>query len=119
MTETHRKYQQHPVARKREIVEASLRPGVSVAVLAREYDINANQIWAWRKLYREGRLGATKAPLETANTRLLAVDVLDPQSTPASAALGRLEITLGQAKLCVSGALDPALLRTALTALLS
>ena len=40
-----------PEALKREIVAASLVPGASVSVVARRYDVNANQVFAWRKLY--------------------------------------------------------------------
>ncbi|MEZ5364200.1 MAG: transposase [Bryobacterales bacterium] len=38
---------------RRRIVEESLQPGVSVALLARAHQVNANQIFHWRKLYRE------------------------------------------------------------------
>src|SRR5277367_1048363 len=41
-------------AMKREIVAASLAPGSSVSVVARRYDVNANQVFAWRKRYRGG-----------------------------------------------------------------
>jgi transposase len=36
---------------KREIVAASLKPGSSVSKVARHYDVNANQVFAWRKRY--------------------------------------------------------------------
>lgn len=39
-------------ALKREIVAASLEPGSSVSKVARHYDVNANQVFAWRKRYR-------------------------------------------------------------------
>ncbi len=42
-----------PEALKREIVAASLAPGASVSTVARQYDVNANQVFSWRKLYRE------------------------------------------------------------------
>ena len=41
------------VALKREIVEATLLPGASVSVVARQYDVNANQVFAWRRRYLE------------------------------------------------------------------
>jgi transposase len=41
-------------AQKREIVAASLAPGSSVSKVARRYDVNANQVFAWRKRYRDG-----------------------------------------------------------------
>ena len=40
-------------ADKREIVAASLAPGASVSIVARQYDVNANQVFSWRKRYRE------------------------------------------------------------------
>jgi transposase len=41
---------------RRRIVEETLEPGASVAVIARQHGVNANQVFYWRKLYREGRL---------------------------------------------------------------
>ena len=38
-------------ALKREIVAASLAPGSSVSVVARRYDVNANQVFIWRRRY--------------------------------------------------------------------
>jgi len=48
-----RRHRSWPEALKREIVAASLEPGSSVSVVARRYDVNANQVFAWRKRYRE------------------------------------------------------------------
>jgi len=45
-------------ALKREIVAASLAPGSSVSQVARRYDVNANQVFAWRKRYRDGSADA-------------------------------------------------------------
>src|SRR5918995_6626404 len=44
-------------AEKRQIVEETHRQGASVRSVARAHDIPANQVFHWRKLYREGRLG--------------------------------------------------------------
>jgi transposase len=41
---------------RRQVVEETLQPGASVAVIARRHRVNANQVFHWRKLYREGRL---------------------------------------------------------------
>ncbi len=54
---TQRKRQRWPLAEKRRIVEATLAPGASVALIARANGVNANQVFAWRRLYREGKLG--------------------------------------------------------------
>jgi len=42
---------------KRRIVEETLESGASVALVARRHAVNANQVFYWRKKYREGRLG--------------------------------------------------------------
>ena len=41
-----------PEALKREIVAASRVPGASVSIVARRYDVNANQVFKWRKSFR-------------------------------------------------------------------
>jgi transposase len=40
-----------PEALKREIVAASYAPGASVSTIARQYDVNANQVFTWRRRY--------------------------------------------------------------------
>ncbi len=40
-------------ARKRLIVAESYQPGVSVSVVARRHDVNANLVFIWRRQYRE------------------------------------------------------------------
>jgi transposase-like protein len=46
-----------PLEEKRKIVEETLEPGASVAIVARRHELNANVIFGWRRLYRAGRLG--------------------------------------------------------------
>lgn len=48
-----RRHQRHSLDFKRSIVEQSYQPGVSVSALARANGLNANQVFAWRKLFRE------------------------------------------------------------------
>jgi transposase len=50
-----RRHRSWPDDLKREIVAASLEPGSSVSLVARRYDVNANQVFAWRKRYRSDR----------------------------------------------------------------
>src|SRR5688572_28101756 len=45
-------------AEKRQIVEETLARGTSVAVIARRYEVNANLVFGWRKLYQKGLLEA-------------------------------------------------------------
>lgn len=113
---TGRKYQHHPVERKRAIVEATLQPGASVALIAREHGVNANQVWAWRKLYSEGRLDTVaSASIATTGPALLAVDVIEPAMQIGP--VGTLEIVIGSGRLIVTGAVDPVMLKTAIAAL--
>jgi transposase len=42
-------------------VAASFAPGASVSFVARQYDVNSNQVFAWRKLYGETNI-ATPGP---------------------------------------------------------
>jgi transposase-like protein len=44
------------VAEKRQIVELSLQPGMSVARAAQSAGVNANQVFKWRQDYRSGLL---------------------------------------------------------------
>ena len=46
-----RRHKSWPEALKREIVAASFAPGASVSVVARQYDVNTNQVFAWRKRF--------------------------------------------------------------------
>src|ERR1700675_2129589 len=47
-----RRHRSWPEALKQEIVAATLVPGSSASVVARPYDVNVNQVFAWRKRYR-------------------------------------------------------------------
>lgn len=48
-----RRNKRWPEALKREIVAATLVPGASVSVVARQYNVNANQVFNWRRRYGE------------------------------------------------------------------
>jgi transposase len=50
-------YRQHPLEFKRALVTLSLQLGASVARIARKHGVNANQVFSWRRLYNQGRLG--------------------------------------------------------------
>src|SRR5436305_13996509 len=74
---------------RRRIAEESLQQGASVAVVARRHGVNANQVFQWRKLLREGRLD-----VDTGNARLLPVRVADVEDTPPPQN-GIIQIELG------------------------
>ena len=48
-----RRHKVWPESLKREIVAACAVPGASVSMVARQYDVNTNQVFTWRKLYAE------------------------------------------------------------------
>ena len=56
-TSSSTKGRRRTVEEKRRIVEGTLEAGASVARVARRHAVNANQVFYWRKKYREGRLG--------------------------------------------------------------
>lgn len=45
---------------KRRIVEATFEPGASIARVAREHGVNANQVFQWRHEYRKGAFWVDK-----------------------------------------------------------
>lgn len=56
-----RRNKRWPNAVKREIVAATFEPGASVSIVARRYDVNANQVFAWRRRFRGAAEVATPA----------------------------------------------------------
>jgi transposase len=61
-TKAKRRNKRWPEAVKREIVAATLQPGASVSVVARQYDVNANQVFSWRRRYGEAEKAPTALP---------------------------------------------------------
>jgi transposase len=53
-----RRHRSWPDPLKREIVAASFAPGASVSIVARQYNVNSNQVFAWRKLYGDASVAA-------------------------------------------------------------
>ncbi len=50
-----------PAALKRQIVAETLVPGASASVVARQHDVNANQLFRWRRDWRDGLLSTADA----------------------------------------------------------
>jgi transposase len=67
-----------PEATKRKIVEQTFEPGASVAIVARRHELNANVVFAWRRLYRAGEFGK---PTE-GGAELIPVKVIAPAPGP-------------------------------------
>lgn len=102
---------------KQRLVQASFAPGASIARLAREHGLNANQLFNWRHQYRKGQLGpVSPSPL------LLPVDIIDATAAPASTSptpqtASSLELTLAKGRLSIHGRPDPETLRLVLQVL--
>jgi transposase len=108
---------------KRRIVEATLGSSASMASLARQYGLNANQLFHWRKLYRAGLLGSTSTVRSDSSARLLPVTVeADPEQAESDAgaeqASGTINIELpGRVLISVEGRVDPSMVRAVLESL--
>jgi transposase len=94
---------------RRRIAEESLQPGTSVAVLARRHGVNANQVFHWRKLLREGRL-----EVQPATAQLLPVRIAEDKLGPIPPPSGTIHLELRQVRLRLEGAVDRATLRVIL-----
>src|SRR5690348_1310353 len=105
---------------RRKIVEETLKPGASVALIARAHGVNANQVFKWRAQYRKGRLD-----VESPTTTLVPVKVSDavqPLQPPArrkskAKKFGVIDIDLGHARVRIEGTADPECVRAALESL--
>ena len=102
-----------PVAEKRRIVLESFEAGASVSVVARRHDVNANQVFAWRKLYRDGLLGGGGL----VPVRIVA-DGPAPLAPSPPIGAGRMTIELGcGARVVVDAGVDASALSRVLIAL--
>jgi transposase len=78
-----RRHRSWPEALKLEIVAASFAPGSSVSVVARQYDVNANPVFSWRKRYRDAR----PVPSDPSASRLMPV-VITAETVLAAGCVG-------------------------------
>jgi transposase len=126
------------VEERRHIVEETLVPGTSVAIVARAHGVNANQVFGWRKLYHSGLLGSANSTsgseASTSSVRLLPVSVCtETQCQPVQTAVavsepgeedgesvvssGVIELTLAKAQVRITGKVEPGMLRVLLECL--
>ncbi|MEJ0046155.1 MAG: transposase [Rhodospirillales bacterium] len=106
-----RRHRSWPEALKREIVAASFAPGASVSVVARHYDVNANQVSAWRKRLCDGSTASLAAQL------VPVVVTPDRADTPPPAAdIIEIELASGH-RVRIGGGVKAASLRLMLDAL--
>jgi transposase len=107
-----RRHRSWPEALKREIVTATLAPGSSVSLVARRYDVNANQVFAWRRRYR----GTTAEPV---GLQLMPVTVMPdgPVGTASAGASELIEIVLNSYRVRVGDGIKASTLRLVLDVL--
>ena len=73
-----------PEALKREIVAASFAPGASVSVVARQYDVNANQVFGWRRRYGHATESVAPPAPSAPRPRLVPVTIgVEPEGVAA------------------------------------
>jgi transposase len=109
------------VAEKRQIVNLTLEPGASVAVVARAHGLNANQVFKWRRAFERGELVDSAActallPVKVAAPTEAEIRELAAQQQPAASGSIHIEFP-GRAMLTVESGADPALLRSILESL--
>jgi transposase len=91
-------------AEKRRIVAESRAPGASVSVIARRYDLNANMLFTWRRLFRESEAGVAFAPalitVEDPGSARSAAAGEEPRRAEGDSArsAGRMEIVLASGR---------------------
>jgi transposase len=120
--QTGKKRQRRTAEEKRRIVEATLVPGASIARVAREHGVNANQVFQWRYEYRK----QTSGNRDETKTELLAVTLASESGrrnkaevVPSAPASGSIHIELpGRAVISVVNGVDTSLVRAVLESLL-
>jgi transposase len=94
---------------RRQIVEETLQPGASVAVIARRYGVNANQVFHWRKLHREGRLEVEAETPQLVPVRI--AEVVSGEQLTTKFYAGVIVVEVGRARIRVEGSVDTENLR--------
>jgi transposase len=103
------------------VVEETLEPGASVAKVALRHGVNANQVFQWRRLYRDGKLGTAPAnaikllPVSVSEDEPLPMSEPVPVAPPSSGAI-HIELP-GEVRISVEGSVDPAVVRAVLKSL--
>lgn len=109
---TRRRSTNYPLEFKRKLAQQACDESVSVAQLALRHGLNTNMLFRWRRQLRAGLLDTT--------TQLLPVTLAaESKETPSLSAgdAGSIEIQLGQARIYICGAPDPATLALVLQGL--
>ena len=105
------------ISEKLQIVQLTLKPGASVAEVARAHGVNANQVFKWRRAFERGELSES-------SVALVPVTVDSPRDEgreteeAARPATGAIHIELpGRATISVESGADSSLVRSILESL--
>ena len=96
-------------ALKRQIVAETIEPGASVSIVARRHDVNANQLFKWRR-----EMAPKKPAAAEQSVTMLPVQIVPEPSEPHRRARrsGTIEITMAcGARVCVRGEVSSETLR--------
>jgi transposase len=105
------------------IVEQTLKPDASVARVALAHGVNANQVFSWRRQYRQGLLSRRDAE----PVKLLPVHVSEAQASKANpsenrqvtaAVVGTIQVEFPKGHVCISASVDGEALRSVVEHLL-
>ena len=110
------------VAEKRRIVELTLVPGASVALVARAHGVNANQVFKWRRAFERGELSDPVAASSSLLPVVLSAGSETGEGTPDALRRQRTSACIhvefpGGAMIRVESGADPSLLRSILESL--
>ena len=109
-----------PDARKIALAAKALVPGVNVSAIAREHDINPQQLFGWRKRFHAEAMALLEGEQPTDFVPVLieaATEVAAPVPPITSAEPSSIEISIGAATVRVRGAVDAKTLALVLKAL--
>ncbi len=101
---------QWPEALKRQIVSETLEPGSSVSIVARRHDVNANQLFKWRR----EMVPKETTPAASEGVTMLPVEIVPEPGEPRRRArrTGLIEIAFAcGARVCLRGEVSPETLR--------
>jgi transposase len=108
-----KRYKRWPEKLKRQIVAETRIPGASVSVVARRHDVNANQVFTWRRRYEDGLAEGEAAMVPVAVLPSEASGLAgDCDRRPAGGAI-EIELMSG-VRVRISGTVDGAALRQVL-----
>ena len=119
----HRVRRWRSVSEKRQIVQLTLEPGASVAVVARAHGVNANQVFRWRRAFERGELIEPCSALLPVSVSGLSDSTMEAseevtQATATAAVASSIHIEFpGLAMISIESGADRSLVRAVLESL--